>query len=231
MCMDCKWPRSTYEGTRKLLGNKRPFILTRAGYSGIQRYSAVWTGDNVSTDDHMMTGVRLLNSLGLAGVPYTGMDVGGFTGGPSKELFGRWISIGAFSPFFRIHSGIDSKEADPMELWRTERKPSTKTTSACATNCCPYLYSTFAEANRNGMPVVRTLAINHPFNGSVYDGRFQNQFYFGPSIMVCPIESNKEIMKVLFPDSDGWYSLYDDNYTQGGNDQMVECPIESFRFM
>lgn len=217
--------RSTYEGTRKLLGNKRPFILTRAGYSGIQRYSAVWTGDNVSTDDHMMTGVRLLNSLGLAGVPYTGMDVGGFTGGPSKELFGRWISIGAFSPFFRIHSGIDSKEADPWSFGeRTEAI--NKNYISLRYKLLPYLYSTFAEANRNGMPVVRTLAINHPFNGSVYDGRFQNQFYFGPSIMVCPIESNKEIMKVLFPDSDGWYSLYDDNYTQGGNDQMVECPIE-----
>lgn len=217
--------RSTYEGTRKLLGNKRPFILTRAGYSGIQRYSAVWTGDNVSSDDHMMTGVRLLNSLGLAGVPYTGMDVGGFTGGPSKELFGRWISIGAFSPFFRIHSGIDSKEADPWSFGeRTEAI--NKNYISLRYKLLPYLYSTFAEANRNGLPVNRSLAIQHPFNAEVYDGKYHNQFYFGPSLMVCPVESNKEITKVLFPDADGWYSLYDDQFNQGGKSEMVECPIE-----
>lgn len=76
------------------------------------------------------------------------------------------------------------------------------------------------------MPVVRTLAINHTFNPSVYDGRFQNQFYFGPSLMVCPVESTKEITKVLFPDSHGWYSLYDDSFTQGGTDERVDCPLE-----
>lgn len=217
--------RSTYEGTRKLLGNKRPFILTRAGYSGIQRYSAVWTGDNVSSDDHMMTGVRLLSSLGMAGVPYTGMDVGGFTGGPSKELFGRWISIGAFSPFFRIHSGIDSKEADPWSFGE-KTEAINKNYISLRYKLLPYLYSTFAEANRNGMPVNRSLAISHTFNPSVYDGRFQNQYFFGPSIMVCPVESNKDLTKVLLPDADGWYSLYDDQYFAGGKDEVVDCPLE-----
>ncbi|MEY3314241.1 MAG: hypothetical protein RLZZ578_1761, partial [Bacteroidota bacterium] len=89
--------RATFEGTKELLKGERPFILTRAGFSGVQRYSAVWTGDNVSSDDHMMLGVRMLSSLGLVGVPYVGMDIGGFSGNPSKELFARWISIGAFA--------------------------------------------------------------------------------------------------------------------------------------
>ena len=56
--------RATYEGARKQMGNKRPFTLTRSGFSGVQRYSAVWTGDNVAGDDHMLLGVRLVNSLG-----------------------------------------------------------------------------------------------------------------------------------------------------------------------
>jgi alpha-glucosidase len=71
--------RASYEGFRKAL-NKRPFILTRSGYAWLQRYSALWTGDNRAEDDHMLLGVRLLNSLGLSGVSFTGMDIGGFTG-------------------------------------------------------------------------------------------------------------------------------------------------------
>jgi len=217
--------KSTYEGTRKLLGNKRPFILTRAGYSGIQRYSAVWTGDNVSSDEHMLAGVRLLNSMGLTGVPFTGMDVGGFTGGPSKELFGRWVSIGAFSPFFRIHSAVDSKESDPWS-YGEKIEAINKNYISLRYKLLPYIYSAFAEASRTGMPINRSLAINHTTNAMIYDGKYQNQYYFGPSIMVCPVESTKDMTRILLPDADGWYSLYNDQFYQGGKDEVVDCPIE-----
>ena len=92
--------RSTFEGAVKHLKGKRPFILTRAGFSGIQRYAAAWTGDNVASDEHMMAGIRLVNSLGLTGVSFAGYDVGGFAGEASPALMARWISIAAFSPFF-----------------------------------------------------------------------------------------------------------------------------------
>ncbi|MFM8349290.1 MAG: TIM-barrel domain-containing protein, partial [Bacteroidota bacterium] len=64
--------RATYEGVKQHLHGKRPFNLTRSGYAGIQRYAALWTGDNVSYDEHMMLGVRLVNSLGLSGVAFAG---------------------------------------------------------------------------------------------------------------------------------------------------------------
>ncbi|HAH57679.1 MAG TPA: hypothetical protein DCL86_05995, partial [Bacteroidales bacterium] len=62
-----------------LMQNRRPLILTRAGFAGLQRYTALWTGDNQATDEHLMLGVRLLNSLGLSGVAFAGVDVGGFS--------------------------------------------------------------------------------------------------------------------------------------------------------
>ncbi|MEL7003810.1 MAG: TIM-barrel domain-containing protein [Bacteroidota bacterium] len=93
--------RSTYEGTKELLGGKRPFNLTRSGFSGVQRYSAVWTGDNVANDEHMMLGVRLVNSLGLAGIAFTGPDVGGFVGNPnSLVLFCTSGHIGIIAEAF-----------------------------------------------------------------------------------------------------------------------------------
>ena len=105
--------RSTFEGAKSLLIGKRPFNLTRSGFSGIQRYSAVWTGDNVSYDEHMMLGVRIVNSLGLTGVAFAGYDVGGFVGDANTRLFARWISIGALSPFFRGHTMINTRDSEP----------------------------------------------------------------------------------------------------------------------
>jgi alpha-glucosidase len=108
--------RTTYESATQLLQGKRPFNLTRSAFSGIQRYAAVWTGDNVAYDEHMMLGIRLVNSLGLTGVAFTGYDVGGFVGDANTKLFTRWISIGSFSPFFRGHSMINSKDSEPC-IW------------------------------------------------------------------------------------------------------------------
>ena len=96
--------RATYEGTRKLLGNKRPFVLTRAAYAGTQRYSAVWTGDNSAYDEHMLMGQRMVSSLGITGMSFVGVDIGGFSGDPTPELMVRWNSLGVYTPMFRNHA-------------------------------------------------------------------------------------------------------------------------------
>ncbi|HEY9045967.1 MAG TPA: glycoside hydrolase family 31 protein [Ohtaekwangia sp.] len=202
--------RSTFEGTQKLLNGKRPFLLTRSGYAGIQRYSAVWTGDNVASDEHMMTGVRLVNSMGISGIPVTGMDVGGFTGDGSKELFARWITIGAFSPFFRVHAKENSRSQEPWS--------SGELVEATARNfvnlryrLIPYIYVAFYEAATTGIPVSRSLAITNTHDALTYDTRYQNQFFFGPSILVAPGESTRDYYKVYLPDGD-WYDFYNDKY-------------------
>jgi alpha-glucosidase len=216
--------RSSYEATKDLLG-KRPFVLTRAGYAGIHRYAAVWTGDNVSSDEHMMLGVRLLNSLSVSGVPFVGTDIGGFTGNPSKELFGRWISIGAFSPFMRIHAAIDTKDAEPWAFG--ERiEAIAKNYIKLRYKLLPYLYSGFYEHTINGMPIQRTLAINFPHEYKIYSGKYENQFMFGPSIMVAPLESNKDIARVLLPGNSGWYYFYNDTYFKGNEEIFIEAPLE-----
>ncbi len=108
--------RSTFEGAKALMNGERPFVLTRAAYSGIQRYSAVWTGDNVSSDDHMMLAVRLVNSMGLAGIAFAGPDIAGFSGDPTPELFARWLSVGTYTPFLRNHKHFDMKLQEPWSF-------------------------------------------------------------------------------------------------------------------
>ncbi|MFM8178741.1 MAG: TIM-barrel domain-containing protein, partial [Candidatus Kapaibacterium sp.] len=218
--------RATYEGTKKLLGGKRPFILTRAGYSGVQRYSAVWTGDNTSSDDHMMAGVRLTNSMGLTGMPFVGMDIGGFTGNPSSQLFARWITIGAFQPLFRAHVAIDNKDQEPWSFGERVEEIS-RNYIQLRYNLMPYIYSLFHEASQTGLPVQRSLAIDHAFDNRIYDWAFSQQFTLGSSIMVCPQWSGQDYCKVLLPKNGkgGWYSLHT-LMPVDGEVNIVESPIE-----
>ncbi len=217
--------RSTFEGSKKLMNGKRPFILTRAAYSGIQRYSAIWTGDNRPEDDHMMAGVRLVNSLGLSGVANAGYDVGGFAGEASKELFSRWMQIGAFCPFFRSHKMIDAKDSEPWS-YGEKVEEIVRNYISFRYKVMPYLYSTFYESTQNGMPVARSLAINYTHDNLIYDWKYQNQYLFGQSILVAPVVSNKEINKVYLPEGE-WYDLNTERKYSGKQELYVETPMET----
>ena len=141
--------RSSYEGARAAL-QQRPFILSRSGYAGLQRYAAIWTGDNRAEDDHMLAGVRLLTSLGLSGVPFTGMDIGGFTGNPTTSLYARWMELGAFIPYYRNHTAFNSKAAEPWTFGE-DVLDITRNYISLRYQLLPYIYSGFYESTQNGL--------------------------------------------------------------------------------
>lgn len=214
--------RASYEGAVAATG-KRPFNLTRAGYAGLQRYTAIWTGDNRSEEDHMLLGVRLLSSLGLSGVPFTGMDIGGFTGNPTVSLYARWIQIGAFNPYFRNHSAVNTKSSEPWS-YGEEVTEISRNYINLRYRLLPYLYATFNEATRTGLPVVRSLAIDHTFDPKVYDGEFQNEFMFGQAFLVAPFESTKNFGNVYFPKGK-WYNLYTGEQEQGNTEKIIRLSL------
>ncbi|MDX2127917.1 MAG: glycoside hydrolase family 31 protein [Chloroherpetonaceae bacterium] len=217
--------RSTYEGAKKLMKGERPFILTRAAFSGVQRYSAVWTGDNAANDDHILLGVRLLNSMGLAGIPFVGVDIGGFNGEKSsQDLFGRWISVGAFSPFFRAHSMRGTRENDPWSYGEHVEMIS-KAFIKWRYTLLPYLYSQFEESSTTGAPIQRSLVYKTPFDPKVYDWAFENQFLLGDALMIAPLKSNEQYIRVYFPETD-WYDVYTDELLSAGSEKIVFAPLE-----
>ncbi len=214
--------KSSYLGA-KAATNERPFNLTRAGYAGLQRYTAIWTGDNISADDHMLLGVRLVNSLGLSGVAYSGVDVGGFTGGPSQKLFARWMQVGAFTPYFRNHSAVNTKSAEPWTFGEEVTEIS-KNYVSLRYKLMPYLYSNFYEATQTGMPVARSLAIEHPFDKMIYSTEYQNEFCFGPSLLVTPVESTRMIIKAYLPKGQ-WYDFYNDKEMEGESENYIDLSL------
>ena len=217
--------RSTYEGTKRLMNGQRPFVLTRAAYAGVQKYSAQWTGDNASTDDHMLLGVRLLNSMALSGIPYVGMDVGGFMGNPSAELFTRWMSISAYSPLFRNHTAIDFHYREPW-LFNDQTTDRIRKILEQRYQMMPHLYSAFYQAHTTGMPVNRMLPIDYSFEEDVYKREFENEFMFGDGMLVCPVASTQNMISVYLPGETKWYRLSQDNILyDGGKAYNVDAPL------
>jgi alpha-glucosidase len=215
--------RATYEGTRKLLGNKRPFVLTRAAYSGTQRYSAVWTGDNTATDEHLLLGARLVNSLGVSGMAMVGVDIGGFSGNPTPELMVRWNALGTYTPMYRNHAIQDAEYREPWQ-YGPENQELIKKSIEQRYRLLPYLYSSFYQTAQTGLPVCRTLAIEYTHDEAVYYEDYQNQFLFGDGLLVAPVISTELTAKVYLPCGD-WYRFgTDDKYT-GGREYVVDAPL------
>ncbi|MFN8277726.1 MAG: glycoside hydrolase family 31 protein [Chitinophagales bacterium] len=217
--------RSTYDGAKWALKGQRPFVLNRAGFSGVQRYTASWTGDNVASDEHMICGVRLVTSLGLSGIPFAGYDVGGFAGEASPNLFARWIVLGALSPLFRCHSMINSKDAEPWSFGE-EAEEIARHYIELRYRLLPYVYSLFYEASQSGMPIARSLAIQYAHDPMVFDRRFENQYSFGDAILVPVVESHRDMIKVYLPEG-LWYDWHNDQAYPSG---ILVADVRSERY-
>ena len=215
--------RSTQAGASKQRPDKRPFVLTRSGFAGIQRFAAAWTGDNVASEEHMLAGIRLVNSLGMGGVSFAGYDVGGFAGEASKGLFARWMSIAAFSPLYRAHSMINTKDAEPWAFGE-EVEEISRNYLNFRYSLLPTIYSAFHQSTQNGLPLAASLAIHYPQDEEIYQAAFQNEYLFCDTFLVAPVESFREISKVYLPQGE-WYYLYTDQKHQGGQVIYQDSPL------
>jgi alpha-glucosidase len=215
--------RGTYNGTKAILKGTRPFVLTRAAYCGTQRYSAVWTGDNSATDEHLLFGQRLVNSLGLTGMSLIGVDIGGFMGNPTPELMVRWNSLGVYTPMFRNHSAKGMVMREPWE-WGDDNEAIIKKDIEQRYKLLPYIYSGFYQSHQIGLPLSRTLAIDHTDDENVFDTKYQNQFLFGDALLVAPVISTAKTADVYLPEG-SWYRLSNGETFKGGEAVTVDAPL------
>jgi alpha-glucosidase len=216
--------KATYDGTRKILGNKRPFVLTRAAYSGTQRYSAVWTGDNTATDEHLLLGTRLVNSLGVSGMANVGVDIGGFSGNPTPEMMVRWNSLGTYTPMYRNHAIKDSEFREPWQ-YGDDNMALIKKSIEDRYRLLPYIYSSFYKTTLTGLPLNRTLAIDYTHDELVYTEDYQNQFIFGDGLLVAPVVSTELTAKVYLPQGI-WYRFGSNEKYNGGQEYIVDAPLD-----
>ena len=217
--------QGTYEELVAARPEERPFILTRAGFAGIQRYAAVWTGDNVASWEHLELGIRMQIGLGLSGVPFVGADVGGFVGGPSPELFARWVQAGALTPFFRAHTAHDTPPQEPWAFGE-EVEAISRRAIEMRYRMLPYLYTLFRESNLTGAPVLRPLFWHHQADSVAYDPAWQHQFLLGERLLVVPVtREGARDQKAYLPEG-RWLDLATEEVFDGPREVTVDAPLD-----
>lgn len=196
--------QATREAFERFRPGKRAFLVTRAGFSGIQRYAAVWTGDNSSWWEHLQAAMTTCLGMGLSGVPFVGTDVGGFLADATGELLVRWIQLGAFTPFFRNHAAVGTRAQEPW-AFGPEYESITRTYIGMRYRLMPYVYTLFREASETGLPLMRPLFMEYP--GDEEAVRVSDEFLFGRDILVAPVYQHDARHRAVYLPEGSWIQV------------------------
>ncbi|MEO0557977.1 MAG: glycoside hydrolase family 31 protein [Bacteroidota bacterium] len=219
--------RATYEGLRDVRPDERPFLLTRACFSGSQRYAAAWTGDNVSSWEHMLLSFQMCQSLSASGLAFCGPDIGGFAAQPSPELYARWMQMGVLYPFMRTHYSHEEIEAQEPWAFGEEAEDACRKALQLRYRLLPTIYSAFEACSRTGLPPMKALVLEHPDDPRTHTD-CDDQTYLGDTLMAAPVmHEGARQRDVYFPSVDGgWYDFTSGRAIAGGQSHTVDAPFD-----
>lgn len=221
---------ATREGFLQAHPDQRPFLLSRSGFTGSNRYTAVWTGDNYSNYVHLKNSIPTTLNLALSGIPFNGPDAGGFGGDTTPELIMDWFKAGFLFPFFRNHTVKDSRRQEPWAFGSRVLKVLRRYIQL-RYRFRPYLYQLFLEHERTGEAILRPLFYDFEDTGKLPLGLVDDQFMVGASVLQAPfVEKEQKSRMVILPGRDQWYDLSDGVWRSGNarirvTARQVETPI------
>jgi alpha-glucosidase len=219
-----KMAQATHRGLLQAKSKERPFILSRAGSPGIQRYAANWLGDNASRWEHLPMGLSMSLGLGLSGQPFIGADIGGFCEQAQEELFLRWMQYAIWTPFFRNHNEHDQDQY-PWSF-SAETTALVKSSIELRYSLLPYLYSQFLSLCVNrGEALQRPLVLDYQHDIQTHD--LEDQFLCGEHILIAPILKEAQLQRTVYLPSGTWYSWDGSELYVGPCEISVTCSIES----
>jgi alpha-glucosidase len=214
--------KATHEALLKMRPNERPFVLTRSAGPGIQRYAAVWLGDNMSWFEHMRNSIPMLLNVGLSGMGFCGIDIGGYGGNAGPELMVRWYEVGIFYPFFRNHCELNRRA---QEAFAYSEEVETKIRHLIETHykMLPYIESLFWEQKRTGAPLMRPLFWHYPEDQVTLE--LNDQFMFGSQIVVAPVTYRGQTHRNVYLPEGRWYPLSGGPALEGGKFHWLEMKL------
>ncbi|HEY1425190.1 MAG TPA: TIM-barrel domain-containing protein, partial [Caulobacteraceae bacterium] len=203
---------------------RRPFLVTRAGAAGMQRYGQTWSGDNATSWETLRWNIRMGLGLALSGVSNAGHDVGGFAGEkPDPELFVRWVEAGVFMPRFSIHSWNDDGSSN--EPWmHDEVTPIVRDLIKLRYELIPYLYDLAWRHAQAFEPIVRPTFVEFPGDPEAYEDC--DELMLGPSLLVATVvEPGAATRRVRLPAGAAWADFWTGARHEGGQVALLPAPL------
>ena len=235
-----------YDGQRSVDPDRRVFLLTRNGFTGLQRYStASWSGDIGTTWLDMKAQISAGLNYCISGLPFWGQDIGGFTSEfrfqkaqelydrtgevnadleEWRELNARWHQWGVFCPLYRAHGQFPFREPWNIAPQGSEAFNAIVATDRMRYRLMPYIYSLAARIHFEDYTMMRPLVMDFTDDARARD--ISDQFMFGDAIMVCPVYEYKARSREVYLPEGGWYALPEGNFTEGGRRFTAEAPYD-----
>lgn len=195
---------ATRKGYLKARPNHRPFLLSRSGCTGSQKFTAHWTGDNWSNYHHLHMSIGKTLNLALSGMAINAGDLAGFGGNCKEDLFIDWYKAGFLFPFLRNHSMRTSHYQEP---WRYSREAVsiTRRFVRLRYKLLPYLYNLVIRHCEAGEAVMRPLFHDFPDTKKLPLAHVSDQFLVGPCIMQAPFtDENRTEREIVLPEARWW---------------------------
>ena len=214
---------STHQGMRAANPHLRPFILSRAGFAGIQRYAAQWLGDNASNWDHLQMSLPMAMAMGISGQPFIGADIPGFSANPTPELAVRWMQYGAMTPFCRFHNEAGERDQYPWSFGPGVEKRS-RAALELRYRLLPYIYSAFMRASETGDPVQRPLV--YDFQNDRHARETEDAYLFGDALLVAPVLGLGQTDRHVYLPEGTWVDWYTGERHAGGQFITAAAPLD-----
>ena len=221
--------KSSFEAQKEYNEKHRPYLISRSGCPGLQRYAQTWTGDNYTSFKTLEYNVYMGLGLSLSGMYNIGHDVGGFSGkAPNEELFTRWVQHGIFYPRFTIHSWND--DGSVTVPWMYKHIVKTIRYAICLRYALmPYLYDLLYKAHISYEPIIRPLFYNYEKDKHCFEET--TDFILGENILVSSvIKEGEKVHTTYLPSDDEWYSFATNTWYAGGQKISYAVDIESIPF-
>jgi len=215
--------RCSKEAQEELHPNEREFSMTRATYAGGQRYSSVWTGDNMSLWSQMRMSISMNANLGISGFSFVGNDVSGFGLDSSEELFIRWMEMGPFIPIFRNHSNMYTRRQEPWAFGPRAEKIAKKSIEL-RYELLPYIYDLYYISHKEGLPIFRPMIMEYEKDMNLLNIR--EQFMLGENMLVAPVLYEGERSKTIYLPKGSWFNYFTMEKLQGGKWYKLPCELD-----
>ncbi|MFB3166776.1 glycoside hydrolase family 31 protein [Neobacillus sp. 179-C4.2 HS] len=223
--------KASYEAQKEFSPEVRPYLISRSGSPGMQRYVQTWTGDNYTSWKTVKYNIKMAVGLSLSGVYNIGHDIGGFSGpAPSPELFVRWVQNGIFYPRFTIHSWNDDQTVNVPWMYE-ETAGHIRDLIKFRHRLTPYLYTLLYNAHDQYEPIIKPTFYEFGQDKKTFEEC--DDFMLGDSILVTSVvEEGATERSVYLPECDGgWYDYHTSIWYESGQTVTIPAPLTYAPFL